>query len=77
MKIDEPLPCPFCGKPPLKHIVSGNYGYTPNKIEIKCVECHLGFASPTEGYDWEKRNHTDLRVPAEQEVTARWNRRSQ
>lgn len=71
------LPCPFCGGNAVTKNISGDYGYTPDRIELFCEKCKAtsGVSSlDTETWTEEKRNHSIYDQQKLKIITA-WNTR--
>ncbi len=68
------LPCPFCGKIPGIQSNSGNYGYIPAFIYIKC--CHIKISEDSEAWT-PQRGHYDVTSEAKEKIIKLWNTRYQ
>lgn len=71
----ELKPCPFCGTVPELQHGPGNYGYTPPSVFVKCCN-GLFVMADTEKYDWDKREHVNVKDEAIEAVVSRWNKRT-
>ena len=67
--------CPFCGGEANYFKYPGNWGYTNNKLVVKCDKCHVEMAEKSEfgcGLDDTKK----LEEEAKHKLINRWNTRN-
>jgi endogenous inhibitor of DNA gyrase (YacG/DUF329 family) len=68
-------PCPFCGGKVELRRKSGDYGYTPDRIFIRCDSCKIGFGGDIS--EWSKlRGHYSIEDEARNQLIDKWNHRN-
>ena len=79
----ELLPCPFCGGSVEIESASGDLGYTPNKLFIKCCHCYLSEIEDTtpifrkEDIERIGKQNDKITKQASKKLTDRWNTRTE
>jgi hypothetical protein len=65
-------PCPFCGKKVKFEYRTGDYGYTPDTVSVKC--CLASTTVPTEAWDRDV-GHYSIKDEARANIVSCWNKR--
>ncbi len=72
--LNEPLPCPFCGRLPAMIETQGEWGYTSDAIQIYCNKCEIRFRENVESWSPERGNFRTDKESAEK-LLNKWNTR--
>lgn len=67
--------CDFCGKTPEIQYNQGEFGYTAPSVFIACCN-GLMIKEATQVYNWEKKKHENMIVPATLAIIDKWNSRT-
>lgn len=73
--MEKLLDCPFCGKAPEIIYTSGDWGYTPSTVQVKC-KCRIAGTPEWRTEDWKEGKGTfSIRDESTAAVVRLWNTR--